>query len=526
MTPARTGTSGSTSGSTGTSGNSNSSSNSSGGHVDASSAIDHPIYLDDLSEYSRPKPNKDTADQLSPHADDAIPAGSTVNRDSSNTDINRGSTDARVNSSVDSSSTQSNLSGQALSSASDVGQVRQVLASTTEAALAKDSCERLVGNFDRIDRQRLDMSQAKFDDLNMKIDQFNQDWREKYGQDFTIRQPAVVFNDEYRFMPGGVSTPAARTASDVIAPSTGDKDLSSRSDYTESRIQYRTTTSDQSSPASATGSARITSDRGDSDRVSSEYRIQRETVASNQTGANPTGQLVPSDATYHDGTKMKADGTIQRNDITSVNSRPGEVNVPTGNSVNDRDSANHDRPDNNTAAIQRDVIDAAAQQPNQRIERAYTDTTVHTDAAAANSNSVNLQPGQSAEIDSNTGAVRRDVTSDNVALRGPSDNSQAASDVQTSTNVERAMVIIPASHGMQQLSVPMIKEDGQWKLCVPDNEDAQKLHDSLLRQITMLDDQKATWPSDVNDASRMVNHHVLAAIYESQQRSASLDSDK
>jgi hypothetical protein len=533
---------------TGTNGTSTSGTTS-GGHVDASSAIQGPVYLDDLSEYSRPKPNKDTPDTSSPHADEAIPSGSTISRSDnsssssydnsaakSDTDAKRDSRSLNSDASTASSSIQANVNGQALSSASDAGQVRQMLAQTTEAALSKDGSERLAKNFDKIDQKRLDLSSAKFDDLNMKIDQFNQDWREKYGRDFAIRQPEMVFNDEYRFMPGGVSTETARTASERIEPSSsGEKDLSGRSDYGDSRTQYRTTTSEESSPYGASGSAHIrsseNSDRSDLSsgaRVSSDTNTQtsQTTVSGQTSGDNPTGQLLPRDATYHDGTKMKSDGTIQRNDISSVNRRPDQLNVPTGNSVNDRDPANHDRPDASHAAIQRDVIDASAQQSSQRIERAYTDTTTHTDATTSNnSNSVDLRPGQTAEIDSSTGTVRRDVAGDGVALRGPSANAQASADLnadQQSASVQRALVIVPASYGLPQLSVPMIKEDGQWKLCVPDNEDAQKLHDALLRHISMMDDQKATWPSDVNDATRMANHQILAAIYEPQQKSASL----
>ncbi len=341
----------------------------------------------------------------------------------------------------------------------------------------------------------------------------------------------MVFNDEYRYMPG-VSTDSARTASEIIrptddriGPTSGDKDLSGRSDYSDSRIRYRTTTSEASQPIGVSESARLSSSAEEDDSNSSTDRTASYSESSRQAGDNPTGQLLPRDATYHDGTKMKSDGTIQRNDISSYNSRPGQVNVPTGNSINDRDPANHDRPDPRYAAYQRDVIDASAQQSSKRIAGAYDETTDQTRVKA--DSSVDLRSGETAEIDSRTGTVRRDIAGDGV--RGPSDSAQTASDVSLSDQqiacVERAQVIVPASHGLAQLSVPMVKEDGQWVLCVPDNVDAQKLHDCLLRHISMMDDQKATWPTDVNDAQRMANHHILAAIYESEQKSAPLSSD-
>jgi hypothetical protein len=76
-----------------------------------------------------------------------------------------------------------------------------------------------------------------------------------------------------------------------------------------------------------------------------------------------------------------------------------------------------------------------------------------------------------------------------------------------------AYVTVAASHGLPELKVPLIHElPDMWKIDVPDSVTGQKLYDNLLKHLTMADEQKDQWPSDVNDAYRMVSHHVLMAI--------------
>jgi hypothetical protein len=82
-------------------------------------------------------------------------------------------------------------------------------------------------------------------------------------------------------------------------------------------------------------------------------------------------------------------------------------------------------------------------------------------------------------------------------------------------SADTATVIIPASHGMPMVAVPVRNEgtiSKQWKLVAAPNCDCQRLHDDLLKQLTAIRDDKANWPADQNDAYRMVSHHVLAAV--------------
>lgn len=85
-----------------------------------------------------------------------------------------------------------------------------------------------------------------------------------------------------------------------------------------------------------------------------------------------------------------------------------------------------------------------------------------------------------------------------------------------------AKVTFPASHGLPDVYLPLIHEmPDSWKLDVPDQVDARKLYDNLLKQATALDEHRDMWPADVNDAYRMAAHHVVLAAMDLDASSAS-----
>jgi hypothetical protein len=76
-----------------------------------------------------------------------------------------------------------------------------------------------------------------------------------------------------------------------------------------------------------------------------------------------------------------------------------------------------------------------------------------------------------------------------------------------------AVVTVAASHGAPELKVPLIHElPDMWKIDVPDSVDGKTFYTSVFKHLTMVDEDKANWPADVNDAYRMVTHHVLMGI--------------
>ena len=77
-----------------------------------------------------------------------------------------------------------------------------------------------------------------------------------------------------------------------------------------------------------------------------------------------------------------------------------------------------------------------------------------------------------------------------------------------------AVARIPAGHGMPEVTASLIHElPDIWRFDIPDTVDGRKLHDNLAKHLNALGDG-SNWPADVNDAYRMVAHHVLLAIYD------------
>ena len=65
------------------------------------------------------------------------------------------------------------------------------------------------------------------------------------------------------------------------------------------------------------------------------------------------------------------------------------------------------------------------------------------------------------------------------------------------------------------LPIPLIHElPDTWKIDLPDNIDGQKLYDNVLKHLTMVDEDRANWPADVNEAYRSVTRHMMAAVME------------
>ena len=54
-----------------------------------------------------------------------------------------------------------------------------------------------------------------------------------------------------------------------------------------------------------------------------------------------------------------------------------------------------------------------------------------------------------------------------------------------------------------------------WRIDLPQQISAEQLKQNLIKHIQMLDDQKATWPSDVNAAYRATAYHVLQGFSDS-----------
>lgn len=96
---------------------------------------------------------------------------------------------------------------------------------------------------------------------------------------------------------------------------------------------------------------------------------------------------------------------------------------------------------------------------------------------------------------------------------------------QGQTNLERdrdiAVVTLPAAGGLPALSVSMLNElPDTWRFDIPTRISSQNLVTNLERHLTMVKDNAAKWPADVNEAYRLITHHVLMAVYGVEQPTA------
>jgi len=131
--------------------------------------------------------------------------------------------------------------------------------------------------------------------------------------------------------------------------------------------------------------------------------------------------------------------------------------------------------------------------------------------------------GGSPEDLKKSGVAQPDANSDKTF--GGTTNREAGRNIATFTMMPFAQASASVKAGekpqmnmeaQKELAIPLIHElPDSWKIDVPDNIDGQKLHDNLLKHLTMVDENRANWPADKNEAYREVTRHVMMALAES-----------
>jgi hypothetical protein len=85
------------------------------------------------------------------------------------------------------------------------------------------------------------------------------------------------------------------------------------------------------------------------------------------------------------------------------------------------------------------------------------------------------------------------------------------------SNIEKgrdiALAVFPASHGLPQINVSLVRELPGWRIDIPNDVTGPQLNAALTKHLTHVKDNAAQWPGDVNDACAMVAHHVMMACY-------------
>jgi hypothetical protein len=84
--------------------------------------------------------------------------------------------------------------------------------------------------------------------------------------------------------------------------------------------------------------------------------------------------------------------------------------------------------------------------------------------------------------------------------------------VDETKDYTKANALFPASHGVSELTVPVIKHQVTWKIDAPDELTGMQLVKNLQDHLTHFDNMKDQWPADKLEARRALAHHIFAAL--------------
>jgi hypothetical protein len=135
---------------------------------------------------------------------------------------------------------------------------------------------------------------------------------------------------------------------------------------------------------------------------------------------------------------------------------------------------------------------------------------------ASNSSSSGKATGPASNGENANSTVRGNDTTANPGVRNL--DHTMATDTTTTTTLPPAAGINGGLASATGVSINLVNEGhvmNAWRINIPDQISAEQLKQNLVKHIQMLDDQKATWPSDVNAAYRATACHILQAFGDS-----------
>jgi hypothetical protein len=383
--------------------------------------------------------------------------------------INSGDATAGGSATVTNGGAQTGDTGQAAGSPqsqlpmADSDGIRRTVSQVTEAALRPDGLGQIGQYLAGEDANRLRDLGEKNSILNQQVQNFQRNWRQKYNQDFAIKDQQLVLNDRsVQIVPGAIVSAnqnasannqgTARANENATAGSTG-------------------TTASGAGAAGATGAAASDSTAG--------------TTAARGT----TGNLNPTAA-----------------GVTSAN--PTAANTTNGN-------ANETAP----AAANPNPTAANSQTPNANPTAAGNNAP--TGAGTGINEATPASARQPAGAGASAGSTAAGSTSAGAAGTGATGGAASTGNVATlvipaSHNMPQASTVLtreaaPSATGAAGASTEV------WKLDLPDSADVRSIQQNLARQLRSLNEAQATWPAQANDAYNMVAHAVVLAMSEPGQ---------
>ena len=352
--------------------------------------------------------------------------------------------------------------------APDAEGIRDVLASTTEAVI-KGGFSDVVERFVDEDRNRFGQAMPSSDalkPLNDLTKQFRDDWKTKYNQEFDIEKEELVFNPAVKIYQGefGQTVPDnARTAGERSGAQSSDKSSGDRAILGNSDLQ---TMPDKKGPK---GGVDLT-DAAEQDR------------ANRASGSNISGSSNAS--TNSDRTKIAGAGSQNPSDAGTSSAAAGSSS-----------SANA------TGGASSAAGPGSSSPSNSNVGGSSSDSTLERAADNAADAVANAANKTGDAVTAGVGRARDAVT------------GNADSNREKGRNM--ATVMIPASHGLPAIKVPLIHElPDSWRIDVPNTLDAATFQANLQKHLAKAHQMKDKWPADANEAYLAVAHHVLLAIFE------------
>jgi hypothetical protein len=157
-------------------------------------------------------------------------------------------------------------------------------------------------------------------------------------------------------------------------------------------------------------------------------------------------------------------------------------------------------------------------------------TGTGTTAGSGATRTPNIGDGTTGSHGSGSSGAQRTITANSGTSGngspGSSDNNTGITSATASGHAGAAQSLtIPASHGLPEVRVSVVKEGNDWKLNVPDTLTPERLQSNLSRELTRANEMKAQWPTDATQAERALAHHVMLAIMDqdSQQTGGAHD---
>jgi hypothetical protein len=84
-----------------------------------------------------------------------------------------------------------------------------------------------------------------------------------------------------------------------------------------------------------------------------------------------------------------------------------------------------------------------------------------------------------------------------------------------------ATVVLAEGQQMPEVRIDMRREAmGRFKIDVPDTFTARQLYDNLLKELTIFDEGKSSWPDNPDEGYRMASHRVFMAVSSTQDMSS------